>query len=397
MRNLSNWLLPEWARPDHPLLQFERSHIRRQGGRTGFIVQLSLLSILLGGAAVVYAALVVRPAGAANLTSLIWQSIYYPALVLQLLTMIMALTLGASAVSGERNRKTWDNLRVTEFGAGLALRARWAGILYRIRAPITLILLVRLLLIAGILYDLTAFGGLYPEILGAQARPPLPEWRLELLLIALAVTLNILLPIMQIAAVAAFGILLSVAVRERIYALIIQMLVVALQLAFAAAGVLAISQMIQSDATSASDWSCALVYGYSAFGDWGLLLAQLGSLGEIWHRVPYGATISLGLMILVLGAGAGVRWHDVARWAPFREPRVEVPVMPRSNQNYTTLTDYLARLYQCRLYTRHGIAHPVTVYYPSAAQVHYVDSLLDPWLPEARRTGFRRLRLQLSA
>lgn len=311
MRNLSNWLLPEWAQPDHPLLQYERSHFRRHGGRGGFIVQLSLLSILLGGAAAVYAALVARPAGAANLTNLFWQSVYYPTLVLQLLTMIMALTFGASAVGGERSRKTWDNLRVTEFGAGLALRSRWAGILYRLRAPITLILLVRLLLIAGILYDLTAFGGLYPVILGAQAKPPLPEWRLDLLLIALAATAVVLLPILQIAAVAAFGILISVAVRERIYAFIIQMLVVALQLTFAAAGGLAIAQMMQSDATAASDWSYALFVGYSAFGDWGLLLAQLGSLGEIWHRVPFGSSISLGLMILVLALGLaadGMMW-----------------------------------------------------------------------------------------
>ena len=307
MRKLRNWLLPEWAQPDHPLLQYELSHFRRRGGRSSFIVQLSLLSILLGGSA----AVVARPDGAANLTSLFWQSVYYPSLVLQMLTMIMALTLGASAVGGERSRKTWDNLRVTEFGAGLALRARWAGILYRLRAPITLILLVRLLLIAGIFYDLTAFGGLYPEILGAQAKPPLPEWRLDLLLIALAVTVNLLLPIVQIALVAAFGILLSVAVRERIYALIIQMLVVALQMAFAAGGALAIAQMIRSEAMAASDWSYALFFGYSAFGDWGLILAQLGSLGEIWHRVPYGSTISLGLMVVVLALGLaadGMMW-----------------------------------------------------------------------------------------
>lgn len=303
MRKLRTWLLPEWAQTDHPLLQYELSHFRRQGGRTGFVAQLSLLSILHGGAAVIYAALVVHPAGAANLTSLFWQSVYYPTLVLQLLTMIMALTLGASAVGSERSRKTWDNLRVTEFGAGLALRARWAGVLYRLGAPITLIILVRLMLIAGILYDLTAFGGVYPEILGAQAKPPLPNWRLDLLLIALAVTVNCLLPILQIATVAALGILLSVAVGERIYALIIQMLVIALQLAFAAGGALAIAQMIRSDATSASEWSYALFFGYSAFGDWGLLVAQLGSLGEIWHRVPFGATVSIALMILVLALG----------------------------------------------------------------------------------------------
>ena len=62
--------------------------------------------------------------------------------------------------------------------------------------------------------------------------------------------------------------------------------------------------------------------------------------------------------------------------------------MPRSNQNYRTMTDYLARLYQCRLYTRRGTAHPVTVYYPSANQVHDVDSLLDPWLPGPEERDF---------
>ena len=311
MRRLRNWLLPEWAQASHPLVQYELSHFHRHGGRTGFIVQLSLLSIVFGSSAALYAAIVERPASAANLTSLIWQSVYYPTLVLQLTTMIMSLTLGASAVGGERSRKTWDNLRVTEFGAGMALRARWAGILYRLRAPIALILLIRLTLIAGILYDLTAFGGLYAEILGAHAEPPLPEWRLDLLLIALTVTVNLLLPILQIAAVAAFGILLSVAVRERIYAAVILLLVITVQLVFAVAGAAAIAQMIGNDATAAGDWSYALVYGYSAFGDWGLLLAQLGSLGEIWHRVPLGTTISLGLMILVAAlalAADGMMW-----------------------------------------------------------------------------------------
>lgn len=303
MRALRNWLLPEWALPDHPLLQYERSRFQRRGGRRGFIVQLSLLSILVGGTAALYAAVALRPGGALSLTSLVWQSVYYPTLILQLLTIILALTLGASAVGSERSRKTWDNLRATEFGAGLALRARWAGILYRLRAPITAILLVRLMLAAGILYDLTAFGGSYPEILGAQATPPLPEWRLDLLLIALAVTVSLLLPILQIALFAALGILLSVAVRERIYAFITQMLVVAVQLTFAVAGALAIAQMIRSDARAANDWSYALFFGYSAFGDWGLLLAQLGSLGEIWRRVPFGTAISLVLMLFVLALG----------------------------------------------------------------------------------------------
>lgn len=62
--------------------------------------------------------------------------------------------------------------------------------------------------------------------------------------------------------------------------------------------------------------------------------------------------------------------------------------MPRSNSNYTTTTDYLARLYQCQPYVRRGMDHPVTVYYPSAAQVRDVDSLLDPWLPQPEERHF---------
>lgn len=62
--------------------------------------------------------------------------------------------------------------------------------------------------------------------------------------------------------------------------------------------------------------------------------------------------------------------------------------MTLDNLNYTTATDYLARLYHCQLYSRRGIAHPVTVYYPSADQVHDVDSLLDPWLPKPEERDF---------
>ena len=59
-----------------------------------------------------------------------------------------------------------------------------------------------------------------------------------------------------------------------------------------------------------------LFFGYIAFGDWGLLLAQLGSLGEIWHRVPYGATIIVGLNGYSRRPGRRGRWHDVACGTP---------------------------------------------------------------------------------
>lgn len=62
--------------------------------------------------------------------------------------------------------------------------------------------------------------------------------------------------------------------------------------------------------------------------------------------------------------------------------------MPLDSHAYKKLTDYLRRLYQCQPFARNGIEHPVTVYYPSAAQVYEVDSLLDPWLPVAESRDF---------
>ncbi|MCY3796286.1 MAG: hypothetical protein OXG84_00655 [Chloroflexi bacterium] len=62
--------------------------------------------------------------------------------------------------------------------------------------------------------------------------------------------------------------------------------------------------------------------------------------------------------------------------------------MPLDNLAYKRLTDYLRRLYQCQPFARQGIEHPVTVYYPSATQIHDVDSLLDPGLPVAESRDF---------
>ena len=55
--------------------------------------------------------------------------------------------------------------------------------------------------------------------------------------------------------------------------------------------------------------------------------------------------------------------------------------MPIDSRDYKNLTDYLQHLYQCQPFARNGIEHPVTVFYPSADQVHDLDSVLDPYPP----------------
>lgn len=59
-----------------------------------------------------------------------------------------------------------------------------------------------------------------------------------------------------------------------------------------------------------------------------------------------------------------------------------------SVETYTNITSYLARLYHCQPYTRDGLAHPVVVHCPSAAQIHDIDSLLDPQPPRPQSRDF---------
>ena len=287
-------LLParERLQAGNPLLHYELG--RPAGGN--FALQLTALILLLGTAAAIYAvAFGVSDGG--NLSALLWQSMYFPAMALQMITLMLALAQGAASVDGERSRKTWDKLRATETGASLALRARWLGIMYRLRAPIALILLLRLLLALGTLLDLTAFGGHYVKMLSAEATPALSDWRVGMLLIALSLTLSLAQPLAMIASAAALGLLLSVAVVERLYSAVLQVMLAAMFAAFilaASAGVTGILQgrLIMSDAAQ-----YLLVLAYSSYGDWGLLLAQVSA---VWREVAAGAFIGPGMAALLL-------------------------------------------------------------------------------------------------
>lgn len=62
--------------------------------------------------------------------------------------------------------------------------------------------------------------------------------------------------------------------------------------------------------------------------------------------------------------------------------------MPLDSRDYRNMTDYLQHLYQCAPFSRAGIEHPVTVYYPAEWQIHDVDSLLDPTPPTTEARDF---------
>lgn len=291
--------LPEWAQPEHPILKYELSRLQQFGTwRTRFL-QFLVVAVVLGIGGYVYANYIYQSSARGNITDLAWRTIYYPTLMIQVIVWIVALSLGVNSVGQERRKQTWDNLRATEVGAALTLRTRWVAILYRLRGAILAILLVRGVLLIGILYDLTAFRGGYLDMLTANITPEMPAW-IGVILLAIIMTVSLLLPITMIGFSAAVGVLLSVMMKNRTYVGTAQVIFTTIQIFAVIALLVGVSQFFQGTLEIPNSSALALVSGYSAFGDWGLLLMQLGSAGEIWLILPYGIFIGLGLLVLML-------------------------------------------------------------------------------------------------
>ncbi len=309
MTRLINWLLPQWAM--NPLLEYKWLHPRVDDSRRGFVMQMLALALSLAGAALIYASMTGLAGDSQSVTRLVWQSLYFPTLALQGLTSIGALLLGAAVFDAQSQGNTWDNLRVTEIGAGLALRARWMSILYRLRASIIAILLLRLILALGILSDLTAFSGNYVKMLSADALISTADLPISLLQIALSLTASVLLPLPMIASFAALGILLGVAVKDRLFAAMVQILLVVSLVVFVSSASYAVAQLLRDNIALPDMAEFLLFLSYSSYGDWGLSLLQLGNLGAVWQRVPFGILSGLGLAGLLLAQALiadGMMW-----------------------------------------------------------------------------------------
>lgn len=288
--------IPAWAHPSHPILQYELAHLRHAGSRQQQIIAIFLVMLGFGLGGYLYA--INTPAD--NITAFIWHALYFPLVFVQVLTSIVALSYGVASVGKSRSQNTWDALRTTESGTAFALRARWIAILYRLRLPILIIMLARLILIIGMLRDLGAYNGLYPMILTANLPNILPSEWLGLWVIALIMTLNIVLPLTMIAFVAGLGILISVMVQTRIYAVTIQIFLSTLHVVTTIGMGLVLAQTLDGTLSLSKEALFALVLSYSHFGDWGLLYTQLNTIGELWSIVPYGLLVAIILVVVML-------------------------------------------------------------------------------------------------
>lgn len=293
--------VPDWAKRENPLLRYEI--VRNQAPATsrarilrmsGWVLLLAFL--LLMGYAITTDGF--QRGLQMPYTVDIWRILFYPVLILQVILRVAGLSMGVNAVSEERRRQTWDNLRSTEIGTEISLRTRWVSVLfYRLRGLLVSVMLARIVLVMAILYELTSFQGQYLDILTNRSTPTV-SLEVGVILLAGLMTAIVLMPITATGVDVALGLLISSTVRNRAFSGILQVLVVIFRVGTT---ILLLGLLMQfRNETLALDTTSAwfLHSGFAILGDWGLTLTQLTQTGKMWAEIPYSVFIG-GLLLLV--------------------------------------------------------------------------------------------------
>ncbi len=295
--------LPAWARRDHPVLRQElgtttRVSWQRRYGR-------ALAAVVGGGVLLLIGALIATGLGQHSAgqtpTEVVNAVLFWPVLVLQVLLSIAGLASTSTFVSDEMRRQNWDNLRATELGAEISMRARWAAVVfYRLRGLLGVVLVARVILIGLMLWELTAFQGRYLDLLINGITPDVPLVA-AVLLVSFLMTASLLLPLTTIGFDAAVGLLISALVQQRTYSTLIQAVLIFLRLAVTAGLLVGATLVLQGQFLQSSDVAAwLLMAGYGAIGDWGLAFLHLGRSSELWATIPYGIFLGLALLVFAL-------------------------------------------------------------------------------------------------
>ncbi|MFW5708589.1 MAG: hypothetical protein ACOCX5_00070 [Chloroflexota bacterium] len=296
--------LPSWMRANHPMLRYL---LERRGGDTGSArLTRALFFIVLGGLF-----LLIGYANASNLfdnnpfdlpfSQLLIELFFWPTLILQVGLQITVLLIGINTIGEEKRRQTWESLRTTTEGAALAIRTRWSAVVfYRMRGALAVLLLVRVILIAGLLFDLTAFQGEYLRNLTGSIVPDV-SLPVSVLLLAMLMTASLLLPVTGFGFGTALGLLLSTFVHQRTYVVLTQVTLATLRIAVVAALVFAVEQFRVDSLGTADVITWVLLFAFAIMGDWGLSFLHLGFYGaQVWVEVPYGILLGGAMMVFVL-------------------------------------------------------------------------------------------------
>lgn len=301
--------LPDWASSKHPHVRYELGQAERTSRRIKYTraAGFSLLVVLLFVGGYVIGTNFLQNVPGQSLTESMMAILFWPTFVLQIILQFAAMILTVNTVSEQKRRLTWDNLRATEGGMGVALRAKWASVYYRLRLLLGLVMAIRVILVLGILYDLTGFQGRYIDLLINNITPEVSPV-VGALLLAFLMTAALLLPLTGMGMQAAIGLLIAVNVQQRIYNVMLQIIVIAVRLLIIIGLTIATTQFINNQITLGDAPAWLVAGGYAAIGDWGLRFLHVGFYSEIWATIPYTIFYGVALLVFALGQSLVTEW-----------------------------------------------------------------------------------------
>lgn len=238
-----------------------------------------------------------NPPAGLHLAEVAFRIVYLPLVIVQVIAWILALSMSVSLLDDQRRRRTWDSLRTTSDGAGLAVQAGWLSVLYRLRGLLVVITAARLILLLGVLYRLASHRGQYLDYLMATVQPDMPLI-IAMLLLVLLLTVIFMLPFVLVGLAAALGLWLSAIFKQRAVTGMFQFLLIAAYVA------LALGLFLVVQGQTAPDWlplqRFGLQLGFSLISDWGVSWFDLGRAGDFWAQVPYSVLIGPVLLLTML-------------------------------------------------------------------------------------------------
>ncbi len=293
--------LPEWVLPEYPGMRYVMGGTRRRTSRQRWILQIVLGIILF--AVYITVTLLITPSQMLSVSEQVLSALHLPAILGQTVLGAGVMVAMIGTINSEKRRQSWDDLRATTGGVRLALRAQWsAAIFYRTGGLLLLLYIVRLVMIALILYDLTGFTGDYLDFLSGGIVPALPP-AAAIVLLALTMTAAFILPLSALGLDAAIGLFVATFVRHAVWVAVAQVLAALLRVMLPL-GLFALWYSLYGSGTGEpwQLWFTSL--GFGGFADWGMRTLHLGSTGDLWGKIDYGIYLGAGLLALAFAQAA---------------------------------------------------------------------------------------------
>lgn len=294
--------LPRWARPDHPIMRSVMGYGRSSTWRRRFM--MLLLMIFISAIAVALGYVVAQNQAIQGEEPTVRDILYWPLVGAQTLALVLAIALTTNVIALERQKQTWDTLKLSLSGVSLTLRARWIAVFFKLGWLLALITIGRLIYVGLLLDEMVEFQG---RALDLRISGITPEVSLDVTVILMAamMTAFILMPFVAVAVAAAIGIVVSVFTRTRSVVILGLLLLIGLRLA-TTIGSLVVGNTVFSETGVSNDLATLdrntawyrLLFS-SAEGDMMLRLFHLDTLGQIWADVSYTIYIG-GVMLLVV-------------------------------------------------------------------------------------------------